>query len=45
MSTVVSFRNGTHECHGTFDSNKIFFVLITKLIEYRKALAKITAKS
>ena len=31
-------------CHGTFDYNNIYFVLIIYLIEYRKKLAKITAK-
>ena len=31
--------------HGTFNSNKIYFFLITKLIGCRKGLAKITAKS
>ena len=31
--------------HGTFNSNKIYFILIAKLIEYRKKFAKITAKS
>ena len=31
--------------HGAFNSNKIYFVLITKLIKYRKKLTKITAKS
>ena len=31
--------------HGTFDYNKIYFVFITKLIEYRRELAKITTKS
>ena len=30
--------------HGTFNSNKIYFVLIASLIEYRKELARITAK-
>ena len=30
--------------HGTFSSNNIYFFLITKLIEYRKKLVKITAK-
>ena len=31
--------------HGTFNSNTIYFVLITSLIEYRKKLVKTTAKS
>ena len=31
--------------HGTFHSNTVYFALITGLIEYRKKLAKITAKS
>ena len=31
--------------HGTFSSNKIYFVLITWLIEHRKRLANITGKS
>ena len=31
--------------HGTFNSNKIYFVLMTSLIEYSEKLAKITAKS
>ena len=30
--------------HGTFNSNKIYFALITWLIEYRKELAKVTVK-
>ena len=30
--------------HGTFNSNKTYFVLIAYLIKYRKNLAKITAK-
>ena len=31
--------------HCAFNSKKIYFVLITLFIEYRKELAKITAKS
>ena len=31
--------------HGPFHSNTVYFALITGLIEYRKKLAKITAKS
>ena len=31
--------------HGTFDSNKMYFILIPLLIEYGRELAKITAKS
>ena len=31
--------------YGTFDFNKIYFVLIIELIEYREELAKITARS
>ena len=31
--------------HGAFNSNKIYFALITKLIEEGKKLAKIKAKS
>ena len=31
--------------HGTFNSNKVYFVLITYVIEYRRELAKIAAKS
>ena len=30
--------------HGTFNSNKIYFFLITQLIEYRKKLIKLTVK-
>ena len=32
-------------CHGSFNSNKIYFLLHTYLIEYRKKLAIITVKS
>ena len=32
-------------CHDSFNSNKIYFVLHTYLIEYRKKLAIITVKS
>ena len=42
MSTVVSFRNSTHK---TIRTKCSYFVLITWLIEYRKELAKTTAKS
>ena len=31
--------------HGRFNSNKIYFALITSLIEYSKKLPKITTKS
>ena len=31
--------------HGTLNSKKIYFVLVTWLIEYRKELAKVTAKN
>ena len=31
--------------HGTFNSNKVYFVLITYVIEHRRELAKIAAKS
>ena len=31
--------------HGTFNSNKMYFVLNTWLIEYQKKLSKLTAKS
>ena len=31
--------------HGTFDSYKIYFVLTTWLLEYKKELWKVTAKS
>ena len=31
--------------YGTFNSNTVYFALITWVIEYRKKLAKITAKS
>ena len=30
--------------HGTFNSNKIYFILITSLIEYSKKSAKIIAE-
>ena len=31
--------------HGTFNSNKMYFVLNPWLIEYQKKLSKLTAKS